>query len=273
MILTEAYDYMDLLLDKADQPYFVTEEKNKFLSLAISEFINMHYKKMHADEDSRRALSGCSKWNSFSLSASNIVDGTYVKMGTTYSIVYDNKYPAPSEKYDDATSSDVLGYWAYGYQYVLPKQHLYTLSVSIKNYNKDEIINPSTGLAYAGVTTSDVVFSEYYPVKNISVQDFYEQTEDPFNISIKEYPVFSYIENRMVFGNPSNHIAQIVMQTIVLPTVEQAFSSDVWGSSSAPYIFTFTEHYQKQIVQMAVRKMSANVESQNYPQQQFESQV
>ena len=59
MILTEAYDYMDLLLDKADQPYFTTEEKDKFLNLAISDFMNFQYQKMGADEDARRALSGC----------------------------------------------------------------------------------------------------------------------------------------------------------------------------------------------------------------------
>ena len=59
MTLNEAYELIDLLLDKADQPYFTVVEKDKFLNLAISDFINMHYQKMTADEDSRRALSGC----------------------------------------------------------------------------------------------------------------------------------------------------------------------------------------------------------------------
>ena len=35
MTLPEAYDLIDLLLDKADQPYFTTEEKHKFLGIAI----------------------------------------------------------------------------------------------------------------------------------------------------------------------------------------------------------------------------------------------
>ena len=34
MTQQEAFDYMDLLLDKADQPYFLDTEKEKFLLLA-----------------------------------------------------------------------------------------------------------------------------------------------------------------------------------------------------------------------------------------------
>ena len=73
MILTEAYDYMDLLLDKADQPYFITEEKNKFLNIAISDFINFHYQKMTIDEDSRRALAGCIDFQDFELTDAHIL--------------------------------------------------------------------------------------------------------------------------------------------------------------------------------------------------------
>ena len=35
MTFSEAHDLMDLLLDKADQPYFTTEEKDKFLNMAL----------------------------------------------------------------------------------------------------------------------------------------------------------------------------------------------------------------------------------------------
>lgn len=35
MTFAEAHDLMDLLLDKADQPYFTTEEKDKFLNIAL----------------------------------------------------------------------------------------------------------------------------------------------------------------------------------------------------------------------------------------------
>ena len=50
MTFGQAHAEMDILLDKADQPYFTTQEKDKFLNLAISDFINFHYQKMTADE-------------------------------------------------------------------------------------------------------------------------------------------------------------------------------------------------------------------------------
>ena len=248
MILTEAHDYMDLLLDKADQPYFTTEEKNKFLNIAISDFINFHYQKMTADEDSRRALAGCIDWHSFSLTAAEIVSGSYI---------YNNSRPAMSEKYGDNWASDHSGYFKYGNQYVLPKQHLYILSIGVKFYNKDEIIDPSTGLAYSGVIASDVVISPIVSVKNKSTRDYYEHayTKDPFNKFGEDAPYWSYIENRIVFAG-SETIQSINIQTITLPTVDQALTGDTYGASTAPVARSFAEHYQKQIVQMAVEKMT-----------------
>ena len=281
MILAEAHDLMDLLLDKADQPYFTTEEKDKFLNLAISDFINFHYQKMTADEDSRRALAGCIDWQAFHLTEAEIISGNYIHVGT---------YPALSAKYTDegipsdpndlpgSTYTNVpwggMGYFLYGHQYVLPKQHLYVLSIGIQYYNQDDIIDPSTGLAYSGVTEDDVVISPTVSVKNKSTRDYYEHayTDDPFNESGEDAPYWTYIENRLVFSN-SSAIRYINMQVIILPSVQQAFSEDTYQESTAPMRLTFAAHYQKQIVQMAVRKMSANVESTNYPQQQFESQV
>ena len=46
MTTTEALEYLDLLLDKADQPYFIDAEKEKFINLAITEFINKYYSKI-----------------------------------------------------------------------------------------------------------------------------------------------------------------------------------------------------------------------------------
>jgi len=56
---------------------------------------------------------------------------------------------------------------------------------------------------------------------------------------------------------PQKNIAGVDMETITLPTVEQAFSNDTRGSSSSvPPPLVFTEHYQRQIVELAVSKMT-----------------
>ena len=248
MNLAEAHEYIDILLDKADQPYFIEEEKNKFLNIAISDFINMHYQKMTADEDSRRALSGCIGWRSFSLTKAKIIDGT---------AIYANAYPALSEVYDDTTATDTKGYFEYGNHYVLPKQHLYVLSIGLGFYNKEEVINPSTGEVYSGVTEDDIIFSPAISAKNKSTREHYEHayTKDPFNKSDVDAPYWSYIENRITFDNASN-LRYINMQVITLPTVEQSFSASTYGNSTAPASLIFAEHYQKQIIQMAVKRMT-----------------
>ena len=56
MNLQEAHDLMDLLLDKADQPYFTEDEKNMFLDQAIASYINNHYQLYEQEQVSRDAL-------------------------------------------------------------------------------------------------------------------------------------------------------------------------------------------------------------------------
>ena len=251
MILTEAHDYIDLLLDKADQPYFTTEEKNRFLNIAISDFINFHYQKMASDEDSRKAISGCIDWMAWFLSPTEIIDGTNI---------FDNKYPAFSEKYDETWvgTSNILGPWRFGFQYQLPQQHLYTLALNMGFYNFDEIIDPTTGLPYPGKTEADLVFDPIIAVKNKSIRDYYQDDyiNDPFNKSDQDNPEFSYIENRIVFNGNNRAIRYVSIQTLTLPTVNEAFSDQTIGTTTASVERVFNEHYQKQIIQLAVEKMT-----------------
>jgi len=250
---------MDLLLDKADQPYFTTEEKNKFLNLAISDFINFHYQKMTADEDSRRAISGCIDWNGFNLTDDEIINGSFLYPDPAVNPTANRYYPALSRKYIDtfSSTSDTRGYFKYGAQYVLPKQHLYVLSVAVKFYNKDEVLDPVTGLALPGVVETDVVSSPNISLKNVSTRDYYESaySNDPFNKPNEDNPQWMYIENRLVISN-SAAIRYVNTQIVLLPTVEQAFSEETYDNSTAPASLTFSEHYQKQIIQLAVEKMT-----------------
>ena len=259
MNLAEAHDYIDLLLDKADQPYFTDEEKTKFLNLAISDFINFHYQKMLIDEDSRRALAPFVDWKEFSLTASEIFNGTYI---------YANRYPGLSEKF---TQSDVSnsgaasllsrGYFRFGNQYVFPTNHLYTLAVQIRVLNNAKDLLQSDGTPYPGVTVNDISanISDSINVKNVSVRDHYENanSKDPFNKTAdgNSYS-WSYVENRLAITS-GGRITSVVLQSIQLPTVETAFSEK--GPDTANLtddIGVISEHYQKQIIESAVDKMT-----------------
>lgn len=51
MTINDAYDYIDLLIDKANQPYFIDSEKDIFLNLSITEFLNKRYALMGVNQD------------------------------------------------------------------------------------------------------------------------------------------------------------------------------------------------------------------------------
>ena len=267
MDLNEAYNYMDLLLDKADQPYFTINEKNRFLDLAISDFINSHYQRMGADEDSRKALSPIIDYANYNLTAAEIISGSYI---------HNNNYPGLSEKYtaaahllrsnemhDVGTQKDV-GYFIYGNQFLMPERHLYTITCQVSTYNYDQIIDPSTGLPYSGVTEDDVIISDRINVDLQATADYHDQAEsqDPFNgfkyrkseASTPEIRAH-YVENRIVFTNPM-YIRQLVMHVILLPTFTNIFYYKGEGVSNLPKRPTLSEHHQRQIIELAVSKMT-----------------
>ena len=244
MTLDQAKELIDLLLDKADQPYFTSEEKDKFLNLAISDFVNMHYEKMLVDEDSRSALSGLINDATFGLTKAEIIGGALI-----YNAPGAIDYPALSEKFDINTFTSTKGYWESGNQYVLPKQHLYVLHVSVSFYNYDEVLD-STGNPNAGVGVGDVDFGPFISVKNKSIRDYKEvqNTDDPFNKPSNTNPCWAYLENNLLIL-PAIPIRSVHIQTLQLPTLNEAFT----GSSTPGQPRSFKKHYQREI---AVEKMT-----------------
>ena len=258
MTLDEAYNYIDMLLDKADQPYFTTEEKNRFLNMAISDFISAHYQRLGADEDSRMALSGCMDFQNFSLTKDDIFGGTYV---------YNNQYPALSEKFGltyhnglTIEQQDRTGYFKFGNQLILPKKHLYIIELRISTYNKRQVIDESNnGVVYPGVVVSDIKTSPSINVELVPLQEHYvsNSTEDPFknNKGLTKYDA-TLTEGRLLFKN-ADKIRQITMTTLTLPSIQDAFDSETYDpTGSIPAALTFKEHYQKQIIEIAVNKMT-----------------
>jgi hypothetical protein len=304
MNLTEAHDYMDMLLDKAEQPYFTTIEKNRYLDLAISEFVNSNYRKMGADEDARRAIANCIDWNKYELTAGDIAGGYYIY----------GSYPALSEKYTNAGVIDQAGavisnsafstaglaltnqgFFMYGNQYVLPKNHLFTIAVQVDYYNRKEVMDLTTGAMHPGKDANDIVVERVIP-KSVSPAEYYEKhnTLDPFqsaNVSDKagtpwsdsfgqidyqqknkRIAYWSYVEGKINISHASQ-IMRFYIESVILPTVGQAFtSSTVGGNSPSPVAFSFADHYQRKIIQLAVRKAAGVTETGDYQIQDIEAQ-
>ena len=305
MNLTEAHDYMDMLLDKAEQPYFTTIEKNRYLDLAISEFVNSNYRKMGADEDARRAIASCIDWNRYELTADDIESEAYI---------YNSSYPGLSVKYTNAGVIDQagavisgsafagtgqaythVGFFKYGNQYVLPKNHLFTIAIQVDYYNRKEVMDLDTGEMHPGKDADDIVMERVTP-KSVSTAEYYEKhnTLDPFQSANtsdkagtpwadsfgqtdyqqknKRIAYWSYVEGRINISHASQ-IMRFYIQSVILPTVEQAFtSSTMGGNSPSPVSFSFAEHYQRKIIQLAVRKAAGVTETGDYQIQDIEAQ-
>lgn len=56
MDIIEMHDLSDELLDKADAPWFNSEQKDRYLNLAHAEFVEDYYKRFELDERVRKAL-------------------------------------------------------------------------------------------------------------------------------------------------------------------------------------------------------------------------
>jgi hypothetical protein len=297
MNLAEAYDYMDMLLDKAEQPYFTTIEKGRYLDLAISEFVNSNYRKMGADEDARRAIANCIDWNEFELTEDDIAGGYYIY----------GSYPGLSKKYtnvgvvnQDGTieSGSAFagtgqaythrGFFNYGNQYVLPKNHLFTIAIQVDYYNRKEVMDLDTGEMHPGKDADDIVTERVSP-KAVSPSEYYEKnnTDDPFqsiNTTVnsfarldyqqknKKISYWAYQEGRINTSHSAD-IRRFTIESLILPTAEQAFSDNTMGGNSpSPSGFTFAEHYQRKILQLAVRKASGVTETGDYQIKDIEAQ-
>ena len=77
MTLAEAYDYLDLLLDKANQPYFSDDEKDVFIDLSITEFLNSRYALMRANQDFSEMIGARRSIN-------QNTTGSYITVSTNY---------------------------------------------------------------------------------------------------------------------------------------------------------------------------------------------
>ena len=58
MTLVEARNLLDILVDKVNNPYFTNAEKDEFLELALTDFIEKYYTVYDINEQSRAALKG-----------------------------------------------------------------------------------------------------------------------------------------------------------------------------------------------------------------------
>ena len=219
MNLQEAHDLMDLLLDKADQPYFTEDEKNMFLDQAIASFINNHYQLYEQEQVSRDALASFLHYEAMNNTDTDWVAGVIP----------------------------------------LPSDYVHIIQVSLA-YN----------------TTN---FSEGKQAKIIGLKDFYERTysSDPFNKATEEHPVayvrksgggtslyVGYFPQIPAINNTATNPGKWRFNCLVFKGHEHCFATNQDDS--------LKEIYQREVIDIAIRKMTGNIEGANVEFQQIEAE-
>ena len=206
MTRNQAYDLIDQLLDKADQPYFTNIEKDDFIHQAINEFINNHYAKYDIDQISRDALA----------------------MFTEYIEI-------------DSLDTNWLNYGV-----DMPDEYVHLIHLRI-NY-----------------ASASQAVSNFTSAKIIGAKDFWdlENSKDPYNRPDKKSPI-CYIRQ----PSPTNPVRAYfrpttstgAIQALVLRSrnVGECFNTTTGGDG-------LKEVYQREVIEITVRKMTGNIESDNY---------
>tara|TARA_Y100000004_G_scaffold73652_1_gene82720 strand:- start:1166 stop:1846 length:681 start_codon:yes stop_codon:yes gene_type:complete len=221
MNLDAAHDLMDLLLDKAEQPYFTDNEKNQFLDHAIMSFINFHYSFYDQEQVSRDALSYFfhNSVLSESQQTKNLPEG-YVHL-IQFEI---------GRSQDNMKSAKILG----------SKDYL-DLRLSSDPFNKPTEDNPTCFVK----TQFDSSISAYHNKIHFQPASWPGTVNGPFS----QYFCIVFRPHNVVFRDT----------TVIDP-----------GTSlvDAP----LAEIYQREIIDIAVRKMTGNIESPNIQYQQIEAE-
>ena len=206
MTLTEARDLLDILIDKANNPYFTTNEKDEFLELALTEFINKYYSVNDINEQARAALKGITKFTTPTVTTGTIPVGDKV---------------------------------------------MFVLSVGVQYNLPHRVIAAHHGKL------------PHVQAKQVSAADFKFQS-DPFNKPTKENPIYTYTVSAtggsQIHILPDRSIGDVILYFIERPELTGVFDSN-----------DIEETYQHEVVQIAARKMLANIDRSNYEVQSQEA--
>lgn len=310
MTFQEAHDLMDLLLDKADQPYFTTEEKDKFLNIALFSWLKKAANKYGADPEIDTALGRLVRtesiyfWNSGRIRSSNVAVGPHQRSSDTF-----------------YTTEGAFHGQRIGTAFPIFRP----LDIQVQYYNLD------TGSFEAPVIVqaakSNEITTQHFSDGEHVISGLESRSKDPFNKETYKYPKWYYEAFNIAIlpisdgprkligwsdddstatgsdelGNTSKAEIRYIMYPLASNVAggdmdeSISVSSDSWGTSdihlgSASLLKTWNaadgviEHVQQrtregfpheicnEIIQNAIRLMGSNIESPAYQTQAIESE-
>jgi len=224
MNLDQAHDLIDLLLDKADQPYFTDDEKNQFLDQAIMSFINFHYRTYDQEQVSRDALSFFFHMSS---NQGSVTGFRNLPEGYVHLIQFEIGNNVTEKK-----SAKILG----------SKDYL-DFRLSSDPFNRASVDNPICFVRATG---------------NPETEEFYNQ----IHFAPAVWP-----EADVAIGPVSQYFC-----IRFRPHTTVFRDTTVVNEGTSLVMAPLAEIYQREIIDIAVRKMTGNIESDNIQYQQIEAE-
>ena len=242
MNLDEAHDLIDMLLDKVDQPYFTDDEKNMFIDQAISAFINGHYQFYEQEQVSRDALQ----------------------------FFYHESYKSSSQV--DNFPEGIFSFENWGGYKNLHENYMHLINLEVLYAPPYPFL---IGYNTAGYTTCKILGSK----------DFLDlkRSSDPYNKPSREHPICYVGHGSININMPTLDAPNGDNQT---PSRVHFLPGTTTGACKAVQLI-FRNHtecfsnngsnrvkelYQREIIDITVRKMIGNIEGAGIQFQQIETE-
>ena len=255
MTYTQMHDLLDVLLDKSDQPWFNTSEKDQFLNLAYMEFIMQTHKSFETNEKKRQDIAPLVRrikveTNSIArtIMLSTFEDflfllsmsGVFVDTCGGETVVVNQAY------HNDTGSGTPPGDGGSNHYLYETAQYTNTQTTGADNYTNAQHVN----------------------IRPVQIDDFNATKDDPFNKPTDSNPLY------VVRGDVLSHgyveiYSDTAPKAVYIDYMKKPQDIDTTNSPAGSIVLP--EYTHEEIVNIAVRKMLENIESpQRYQTQRVE---
>lgn len=246
----QMHDLLDILIDKSNLPWFNTAEKDSFLTLAQNEFVKEEYSKYESDERTKQNLSAVVR--SFKINGpvkafmlETLPQFMYlVSIAGYFQTSCDKQEKVYTITHDENATNTTLN------------------ETAVHPLRQDR--NPLVTFSSASLANTTKSF-----IKPTNLGDLNSAISDPFNKPDDDYPRYvvradhkghKYVE---IYSN--SEAQNLDVEYIATPPAIDAAGTPA-GSS------VLSAHTHEEIVNIAVRKMLDNIESQRVQSQRAEIQ-
>jgi hypothetical protein len=247
------HDLIDVLMDKTDQPWFNTSEKDQFLNLAYMEFVMQSHRFFENDEKRRQDVAP-------------LVRRAKIDTASTHRTVMLSQLPnflfilSMSGVFANDCGGKIIT--------VDRAQHTPTDDGGSSYTDPHPLYEGVTSTQTTVTATDTYTDAQYVNIRPIQIDDFNSSLNDPFNKASDGFPVY------VVRGDVKNDgyfeiYSDTAPKGVYVDYMKKPEQIDTLATPAGSIVLS--EYTHEEVVNIAVRKMLENIESpQRYQTQRVE---